>query len=34
MIEKFVRFIFFILFSMQLIAQTTDLSIVAQAQSI
>ena len=33
MIEKFVRFIFFILFSMQLIAQTTDLSIVAQAQS-
>jgi hypothetical protein len=33
MIEKFVCYIFFILFSTQLIAQTTDLSIVAQAQS-
>jgi hypothetical protein len=33
MIEKLVRFVFFILFCTQLTAQTTDLSIVAQAQS-
>jgi uncharacterized repeat protein (TIGR01451 family)/gliding motility-associated-like protein len=33
MIEKLVRFIFFFLFCLQLTAQTTDLSIVAQAQS-
>ncbi|MEM5565752.1 gliding motility-associated C-terminal domain-containing protein [Psychroserpens sp. AS72] len=33
MIEKFIRFIFFFLCCAQLNAQTTDLSIVAQAQS-
>ncbi|MFT4806049.1 MAG: hypothetical protein ACI9YE_003280, partial [Psychroserpens sp.] len=33
MIEKLVRLVFFILFCTQLTAQTTDLSIVAQARS-